>query len=154
VRISLPDVNIWLALIAEGHSHHDSARSWFYASANDSVALCRVTQMGILRLLTNSKVLGRGVRTVSQAWQIQHALRADPRVVVAEEPDGLEPFWEQLMNQPGAGHASWTDAYLAAFAGEHHYTLVTFDRGFEKWPDLKPSILPGPDDRTRLIQPQ
>ena len=27
--ISLPDVNIWIALAAEGHVHHVPARDWF-----------------------------------------------------------------------------------------------------------------------------
>jgi uncharacterized protein len=154
VKISLPDVNVWLALIPEGHVHHEIARSWFYANPDDSVTMCRVTHLGVLRLLTNSKVLGRGVRTIDQAWSIQHALRQDPRVRFAHEPDAFELSWEQLMNRRGAGSASWTDAYLAAFAKEHPYTLVTFDRGFEKWRDLEPCILGGSDDRARLIQPQ
>jgi uncharacterized protein len=143
VKISLPDVNVWLALTAEGHVHHKIARSWFYTNSENSVAFCRVTQMGFLRLLTNSKALSRGVRTVIEAWSIQHALRADPRVTFAPEPDGFETSWEQLMNRPGVGTASWTDAYLAAFTKEHQYTLVTFDRGFERWRDLQLSILAG-----------
>ena len=54
VKTSLPDVNVLLALSAEGHVHHKPARLWFYAQLTDSVAICRVTQMGLLRLLTNS----------------------------------------------------------------------------------------------------
>ncbi len=154
MKISLPDVNVWLALIVEGHVHHEIARSRFHGNSENSVAMCHVIEMGVLRLLTNSKALGHGVRTITQAWFIRHALRADPRVTFAHEPDGFEASWEQLMNRPGVGTASWTDAYLAAFAKEGRYILVTFDRGFEKWRDLEPSILDGPDDPTRLIQPQ
>jgi len=29
--VSLPDVNIWIALAAEGHVHHVPARDWFAA---------------------------------------------------------------------------------------------------------------------------
>jgi hypothetical protein len=36
---------------------------------------------------------------------------------------------------------SWTDAYLAAFAEAHSYSLVTFDSGFERWPALKLTLL-------------
>ena len=57
MTISLPDVNVLLALAAEGHTHHSSARDWFERQEDDSVAICRVTHMGLLRLLTNSKVL-------------------------------------------------------------------------------------------------
>ena len=48
VTISLPDINVWLALAAEGHLHHVPARDWFTAQPDASVAFCRITQMGLL----------------------------------------------------------------------------------------------------------
>ena len=57
--IWLPDVNRWIALAAEGHVHHVPAREWFAAQPVASVAFCRITQMGLLRLLTNSKCNGK-----------------------------------------------------------------------------------------------
>lgn len=59
----------------------------------------------------------------------------------ANEPPTLRPVWEELMNRPGVGPSSWTDAYLAAFARERQYQLVTFDKAFERWHDLDSSIL-------------
>jgi predicted nucleic acid-binding protein len=44
--ISLPDVNIWIALAAEGHVHHVPARDWFAAQPVASVAFCRITEVG------------------------------------------------------------------------------------------------------------
>src|SRR2546430_1864961 len=105
--ISLPDVNIWIALAAEGHVHHVPARDWFAAQLVASVAFCRATQMGLLRLLTNSHVMGRAPRTVAQAWDIFEQLRADRRLVFASEPDRVESVWRQLMNQAGVGPSSW-----------------------------------------------
>jgi hypothetical protein len=54
--ISLPDVNIWIALAAESHVHHVPARDWFTTQQDTYLAFCHVTQMGLLRLLTNSNV--------------------------------------------------------------------------------------------------
>ena len=135
--ISLPDVNVWTALAAEGHVHHLPARKWFAKQPAASVAFCRITQMGLLRLLTNSSVMGRGPRTIVQAWETFAQLRADRRSVIAVEPDGVESAWRQLMTQAGVGPSSWTDACLAAFAEAHSFTLVTFDTGFQRWPALK-----------------
>jgi toxin-antitoxin system PIN domain toxin len=144
--VSLPDVNIWIALAAEGHVHHVPAREWFAAQPDLSVAFCRITQMGLLRLLTNSNVMGRSPRTIVQAWETFAQLRADRRLVFATEPDGVESAWRQLMTKGGVGPSSWTDAYLAGFAEAHSYTLVTFDTGFERWPALKLTLLsPGPN---------
>jgi toxin-antitoxin system PIN domain toxin len=139
--ISLPDVNIWIALAAQGHVHHAPARDWFAAQPAASVAFCRITQMGLLRLLTNSNVMGRSPRTIVQAWETFTQLRADRRSVFAAEPDRVESAWRLLMTQAGVGPSSWTDAYLAAFAEAHSYSLVTFDTGFERWPALKLKLL-------------
>jgi hypothetical protein len=139
--ISLPDVNVWIALAAEGHIHHVPAREWFTAQPDSSVAFCRVTQMGMLRLLTNPNVMGRAPRSIVQAWDIFAQLRADRRLVFATEPDRIESAWRKLMTQPGVGPSSWTDAYLGAFAKAHSYSLVTFDTGFERWSALKLTLL-------------
>ena len=92
MTISLPDVNVWVALAAEGHVHHAAARDWFAAQPDVSVAFCRITQMGLLRLLTNPIVMGRGPRTVTQAWQVYGEFRDDRRVVFSIEPNGVESY--------------------------------------------------------------
>jgi uncharacterized protein len=117
------------------------ARDWFAEQPVASVASWRITQMGLLRLLTNSHVMGRAPRTIVQAWDTFAQLRADQRLVLATEPDRIESAWRQLMTQAGVGPRSWTDAYLAAFAEAHAYSLVTLDSGFERWPALKLTLL-------------
>jgi toxin-antitoxin system PIN domain toxin len=139
--LSLPDVNVWIALAAEGHIHHRPAREWFVAQEDASIAFCRITQMGMLRLLTNANVMGRTPRTIRQAWETFGQLSGDRRLAFASEPAGLEFAWRQLMVQDGVGPSSWTDAYLAAFAVAKSYSLVTFDRGFERWPLLNMTLL-------------
>ena len=101
---------------------------------------------GLLRLLTNARVMGRAPRTIRQARETFEQLRADRRLVFATEPDLVESTWRQFMTQPGIGPSSWTDAYLAAFAEAHSYSLVTFDTGFERWPALKLKLLSSTQD--------
>ena len=101
--VSLPDVNIWIALAAEGHVHHVPARDWFTAQPDSSVAFCRITQMGLLRLLTNSKVMGGAPRTIPQSWEACAQLSADGRLIFATEPDRIESDWRRLMTQSGVG---------------------------------------------------
>ena len=144
LMISLPDVNILLALVAAGHTHHESARKWFEMQAPDTVAICRVTQMGLLRLLTNPKVLPAGVFSIERAWEIADEILADKRVFFELEPTGLDASWIGMMRHKAAGASSWTDAYLAAFADGHGYEMVTFDRGFARWSQLTLNLLARP----------
>jgi uncharacterized protein len=141
---SLPDVNVLLALVAAGHTHHAMAREWFVTREADSVGICRVTQMGLLRLLTNPKVLPLGAHSIRRAWDVSNELLADKRVFFEYEPPELETVWANMMNHAGIGPSSWTDAYIAAFAKRCDYEMVTFDRDFQRWGELTLTLLGQP----------
>jgi hypothetical protein len=60
--IYLPDVNVWIALASDQHIHTASATAWLQSVRNEQVAFCRITELGLLRLLTNVHVMGDEVR--------------------------------------------------------------------------------------------
>ena len=76
----LLDVGVWLAVAWRGHIHHRDGAAWFDETSEDLV-LCRMTQMGLLRLLSSPAVMGIEVLTRAQAWQVIDALRRDERVL-------------------------------------------------------------------------
>ena len=139
--MTLPDVNVWLALVWEGHRQHADARAWFDGQSERTLAFCRVTQMGLLRLLTQPAVMGEDVLTQEDAWQVHDALMGDPRCVFQMEPSGLEQAWKARSSRKDAAHRRWTDDYLAAFAGESEMELVTFDRDITMPPGGKLRVL-------------
>jgi toxin-antitoxin system PIN domain toxin len=126
----LADVNVWIALAVAGHMHHAIALAWFEEQQNSEILFCRITQMGLLRLLTNRKVMGENILTAANAWRVYATLCEDDRVQYAEEPSQLEDRWREAARHPGSSPNFWTDAYLVAFAEAGDYTVVTFDRGF------------------------
>ena len=69
--IYLPDVNIWIALTSNRHVHHQLATEWLHGVGHDTVAFCRVSELGFLRLLTNAHVMGKDVLSPAQAWVAQ-----------------------------------------------------------------------------------
>ena len=140
-KICLIDANVWLALAVDSHEHHAEARDWFFSLPEESAALCRVTQMALLRLLTSRAVMGEDVLTPLAAWEQYRQLRRDWRVTFASEPAGIEETWIGLMGER-ASCSSWTDSYLAAFALGHSCALATFDRGFSRWKNLNLKVLP------------
>jgi uncharacterized protein len=127
----LADVNVWLALTYPDHQHHSAAVLWRSESV-DPIAFCRVTQKGLLRLLTNPRVMGSDVLTATEGWALYDDLFQTGRVLFAPEPPGIESAWREATLPFPSGPNLWTDAYLAAFAIAAGYTVVTFDRGFRR----------------------
>ena len=84
--IDLADANVWLALAFSDHAHHAKAKAWFDVRPDDSSAFCRVTQMALLRHLTNSTIMGPFVQTQQGAWKAYDCLAQDPRTVFLGEP--------------------------------------------------------------------
>src|SRR4051812_26332730 len=97
---------------------------------------CRVTQMSLLRLLTNRAAMGPDTRTPNDAFALYEELLRNPRVSFAPEPAGIEKIWLALMAGIRGHGNEWTDAYLASFAQLGNYCLVTFDRGMKRWPNV------------------
>jgi toxin-antitoxin system PIN domain toxin len=138
--MKLPDINIWLALILSGHSHHEAARGWLEGqNMPKSICLCRTTQQGVLRLLTTAEVLaGYGLLPLSnrEAWDVLESLMADDRIIFAREPAGLDKSWRAFALRETHSPKLWMDAYLAAFALRSGCQLVTTDKAFSQFQGL------------------
>ena len=139
----LLDANVWLALAAEAHSHHESAQAYWEGSAAPLAAFCRVTQMAFLRLLTNKIVMGAHVLSPAAAWTKSDEFLALPEVQLLSEPHGLEETWGRFSSTGRRSPNAWSDAYLAAFARCAGLRMVTFDRRFSRFEGLDYLILSG-----------
>jgi len=138
-----PDVNVWLALTHRRHIHHRIAAEWFQ-ERDEATFFCRLTQLGLLRLLTNEQVMGGDVRNQIEAWEAYHRWFEDERVEFHGEPESAE-FETHFREFSSRGHCSpklWADAYLGAFARVSGLTLVTFDRAFKAMPAVDTAVLP------------
>jgi uncharacterized protein len=140
--ISLVDANVWLAMAVDGHIHHAAAASWFDGQAEGTCTFCRITQLALLRHLTNPKIMGAAnVQTQVEAWRAFEALAADPRVVFLDEPPGLTSVFKSLTQLPRPAHKRWSDAFLAAFAMGFGLEVVTLDADLTSFPGLSVRLL-------------
>lgn len=137
----LPDVNVWLALAFDAHTHHLAAKRWIEGLSNELCFFCRMTQQGFLRLATNPSVLGADAVSLSQAWQVYDTTLSDQRVSYAEEPVGLESLWRSYTQGKPFSPKLWNDAYLAAFAVAGEFGFVTFDKGLVQYKNLNCLVL-------------
>lgn len=128
-----PDVNVWLALTYEGHVHHLAARKWFEALPEVArLFFCRVTQLGLLRLLSTEAVMGNEVLSQSDAWMAYDRLTGDARISFLAEPPELDEYFRTFSRLPRPAPKDWADSYLAAFVEASNLNLVTFDRALHR----------------------
>jgi hypothetical protein len=125
------DANVWLALLWSRHSHSERAKEWFDRSAGEQFFFCRFTQLTVLRLLTTESIMGKDVRSLSQAWELWDKIWADPQVAYLPEPENLETELRALTRSSGKSPKVWGDAYLLSFAITAGLKLITFDRAIQ-----------------------
>ena len=111
--------------------HSDAAWAWFSRQEDNRFFFCRFTQLGLLRLLATSAVMGKDVRTIGQAWKVYDRWLDDSRVGIRQEAFELDVAFRaptrpvsRLSSPKALG-----DCYLLAVSQVIDATLVTFDQG-------------------------
>jgi predicted nucleic acid-binding protein len=66
---SFPDVNVWFALAIADHHHHRAALAW-WSEETSLAGFSRVTQIGLLGLLTTASAMGGKPLTNAEAWRV------------------------------------------------------------------------------------
>ena len=132
----LPDLNVWLALAATQHPHHAQALTYWEQQASGQVLFCTVTALGLVRLLSQPKLMGASVLGSAEASDLLQTFRRQPGVAMAApEHDGWDLF-HTLLSSAELPARLQTDAYLAALVIANGWRLVSFDRDFERFKGL------------------
>jgi toxin-antitoxin system PIN domain toxin len=138
--IDLLDINVWLALVDENHAHHPQARQYWQAESAPQLAFTRVSMLGFVRLLTNTKAMAGNPFTARQAWDAYRAFRQLPEIIwIGDVDEGAQATDDVLatwIGAPGFSTLHWTDGYLAAIAKTYGCRLVSFDGGYDRFQPL------------------
>jgi hypothetical protein len=138
----LADVNVLIALLHARHQHAQRAAAWLAELPEGAkILLCRVAQMGVLRILTNRSWLREDVLSAGEVWSGWDLLLTDDRFAAVDEPAGFESEWRRSTQSLPHGRSAETDFYFAAFATAGGHRLLTFDRGFRSFDGLDVLIL-------------
>ncbi|MFZ0934887.1 MAG: hypothetical protein WB579_17520 [Bryobacteraceae bacterium] len=113
--------------------HSDAAWAWFSRQADNRFFFCRFTQLGLLRLLATSAVMGEDARTIGEAWKVYDRWREDSRVGIRQEPFELDVAFRAATRSVSrlSSPKALGDCYLLAVSQVTDAALVTFDRGLE-----------------------
>lgn len=122
----LLDVNVLIALIDGGHTHHHVAHGWFDREGRHAFATCPITENGVLRIVGNPRYAGS---PGSPAEVI-------PSLAVLRGSPGHE-FWSDDLSLLDSTHikapallnaSQVTDSYLLALAVSRGGRFATLDR--------------------------
>jgi toxin-antitoxin system PIN domain toxin len=133
----LPDVNVLLAGFRADHVHHQPARVFLESarSGDQVLGLSDFALASVLRLATNSRVFVRPDPVESVVDYLEALL--DPPGHLVRVGDTHWPRFTDLARRLAPRANLIPDAYLAAVALEQAAHLITFDRGFGRYPGLR-----------------
>uniref|UniRef100_UPI004047DB92 hypothetical protein n=1 Tax=Cyanobium sp. TaxID=2164130 RepID=UPI004047DB92 len=88
-----------LALAATDHPHHRQALHYWEQQAAAEVLFCTVTAVGLIRLVSQTKLMGTAVLASVEASALLQGFCRQPGVAMAAaEHDGWEPFHSLLSS--------------------------------------------------------
>jgi toxin-antitoxin system PIN domain toxin len=133
----LPDVNVLLAGFRTDHTHHRPARAFLDDARSQPITLAvsDVALTSLVRLATNPRVFVQPDTTNDVLDYIDALL--DPPAEIIRAGAGHWPRFAALCRELNLRGNLVPDAYLAALALEERAELITFDRGFGRYPRLR-----------------
>lgn len=136
--MKLLDVNVLLAAHRDDHPHFELGRGWIeqVVSARAPFAVTDLVAGSFLRVATNRRIFSIPT-PVADAFDYLRALRGQPaHVDVRPGPNHLI-LLEQVCRDADIAGDLVPDAQLATIAIEYDCELVSFDRDFARFAELR-----------------
>jgi uncharacterized protein len=131
----LLDTNILIYGLQEEAPEHAVARAWLTdALRSEAVAVTSAALTGLFRVASSQRIFNRP--DLAGALAMADGLIAGGAQQL--EPAARHwPIFRELCLRHGLSGNEIPDAHLAAVAIEHDATLVTHDRGFDRFAELR-----------------
>jgi uncharacterized protein len=135
--VLLPDVNVLLAGFRADHDHHGPARAFLdeARSGSEVLGLSDFVLASVVRLATNGRVFVRPDTADAVIAYLDVALEPPGQLLRAGTTHWSR--FTHLCRHLGLRGNLVPDAYVAALSLEQGAELITFDRGFGRYPGLR-----------------
>jgi uncharacterized protein len=142
------DVNVFLFAFDRSTSHHELASQTLVQAltGTEPVGVIDETLTATVRISTNPRITSRPA-TTAQAIAFCERVRSAPMAEPAPIGTAAWPRFASLAASLQLRGNDITDAWLAARAIELRAQFITFDKGFERFPDLRVTVLGAPAPR-------
>ncbi|GAB3079910.1 TA system VapC family ribonuclease toxin [Corynebacterium aquatimens] len=139
----VPDVNVLVNAFHPPSPRHEVARRWLEDALihRETLGLLDVIATGFVRVMTNPKVFSEPL-TGSQALGAVEMLMRNPNTALIRANDSTWPIFQELVESYELRSNDIPDAWIAAAVIGEEATLVSDDRGFGRFPDLRWKTLP------------
>lgn len=125
-----------LAAHREDHPHHALVRPWFDEALREPFTVPDAMWASFIRIATNRRIFT--VPTpLEEAFNFLKAVRAQPQHVALAPGERHLEIFETLCREGDASGDLAADAYVAALAVEHGCELISLDRDFARFPELR-----------------
>lgn len=140
--MDLPDNNVLINAFRPETRHHQTANAWLTKalSGGHSIRLFPTVEAGFVRVVTNPKIFDPP-SLLTEARDFLETLGSCPTVEISQWTEACRQRWGKLCEDLGMSGNDCNDAMLAALALEKGLRLVTFDRGFRRFPHLQLMLL-------------
>ncbi len=137
----LPDVNTLLYAVNSASEQHAAASRALQEGfvAPRGVGFAWVALLAFLRLSTRRGIFPSPLSLEDALRVVNHWLAYPNAQIVLESEDHAQVLGKLLLATGASGNLT-TDAHLAALAIEHDATIVSFDRDFARFADVKWSL--------------
>lgn len=143
--MKLVDANVLIYAVSRRSEHHDASVAWLDStlSGDEGLLLPWISVVSFIRITTHPSINPVPIST-AEAFDIVEAWLAVPSVITGE-PDRLHARrMSELLRPVGTGGNLVNDAYLAALARQYGATVVTYNRDFALFSDVRwerPTVL-------------
>ena len=140
--MDLPDNNILINAIRSEAEYHRVAKDWLEDALNHGhpLRLFPMVEVGFFRLVTHPKIFAAPT-PLAEARSFLETLCSAACVEIAPWTPACRERWSSLCGDMGLRGNDCNDAMLAAVAIERGLRLVTFDKGFKRFPGLRLYLL-------------
>lgn len=136
--MDLPDINILVATFRPDVEHHTPAKAWLEGCLNacGALRLAPMVEAGFVRIVTHPRIFDPP-SLMADAREFLQVLGSAPSVETVSWTPAIRERWLFLCMELGLAGNDCNDAMLAAIALERGLRLVSFNRGFSRFPQLR-----------------
>jgi toxin-antitoxin system PIN domain toxin len=135
----LVDTNVLVYANRRNAPRHEEYRDWVQGVIDgpEPYAVSDFAVAGVVRIITNHRIYKEDAATTDEALAFATAIREQPHAMVLHPGPRFWSIFTDLCVRQRATGGLVPDVVLAALAIEHGCELVTADRDFAKFSDVR-----------------